>query len=64
MTKILNLTAWSFTMVISSFIFLYIGRYIDEILKTEPNFMLGLFFLAIFLCIGKLYNEAWKKRNQ
>jgi hypothetical protein len=36
---------------------------VDEILGTTPNFMLGSFFLAIVLCIWRLYQEAWKKRN-
>jgi F0F1-type ATP synthase assembly protein I len=36
---------------------------VDEILGTAPNFMLGFFFLAIILCIVRLYQEAWKKRK-
>jgi len=61
--SILMLSAWSFVMVIASFLFLYVGHLLDEILGTAPNFMLGLFFLAIFLCVMRLYQEAWKKRN-
>ena len=60
---ILMLSAWGFAMVITSFLFLYIGYLVDEILGTTPNFMLGSFFLAIVLCIWRLYQEAWKKRN-
>ena len=60
---ILMLSAWGFAMVITSFLFLYIGYLVDEILGTAPNFMLGSFFLAIVLCIWRLYQEAWKKRN-
>jgi F0F1-type ATP synthase assembly protein I len=60
---ILMLSAWGFAMVLSSFLFLYIGYLVDEILGTTPNFMLGSFFLAIALCIWKLYQEAWKKRK-
>jgi F0F1-type ATP synthase assembly protein I len=60
---ILMLSAWGFAMVISSFLFLYIGYLVDEILGTTPNFMLGSFFLAIGLCIWRLYQEAWKKRK-
>jgi F0F1-type ATP synthase assembly protein I len=62
-SDILMLSAWGFAMVITSFLFLYIGYLVDEILGTTPNFMLGSFFLAIVLCIWRLYQEAWKKRN-
>ena len=60
---ILILSAWGFAMVLSSFLFLYIGYLVDEILGTAPNFMLGSFFLAIIICIIRLYQEAWKKRK-
>ena len=61
--SILMLSAWSFVMVIASFLFLYVGHLLDGILGTAPNFMLGLFFLAIFLSVMRLYQEAWKKRK-
>lgn len=61
--SILMLSAWGFAMVIASFLFLYAGHLLDEILGTSPNFMLGLFFLAIFLSVMRLYQEAWKKRK-
>jgi F0F1-type ATP synthase assembly protein I len=61
--SILMLSAWGFAMVIASFLFLYIGHLLDGIFGTAPNFMLGLFFLAIFLCVMRLYQEAWKKRK-
>jgi F0F1-type ATP synthase assembly protein I len=60
---ILMLSAWSFVMVIASFLFLYLGHLLDVYLGTSPNFMLGLFFLAIFLSVMRLYQEAWKKRK-
>ena len=60
---ILMLSAWGFAMVISSFLFLYVGYLVDEILGTTPNFMLASFFLAICLCIWRLYQEAWKKER-
>jgi F0F1-type ATP synthase assembly protein I len=60
---ILMLSAWAFAMVLSSFLFLYVGYLVDEILGTSPNFMLGSFFLAIVICIVRLYQEAWKKRK-
>ncbi len=61
--SILMLSAWAFAMVIASFLFLYVGHLLDEILGTAPNFMLGLFFLALFLCIMRLYQEAWKQKK-
>ncbi|KUG23431.1 hypothetical protein ASZ90_006737 [hydrocarbon metagenome] len=61
--SILMLSAWGFTMVIASFLFLYIGRLLDGALGTAPNFMVGLFFLGIFLCIMKLYQEATGKKK-
>ncbi|PKN71680.1 MAG: hypothetical protein CVU54_01255 [Deltaproteobacteria bacterium HGW-Deltaproteobacteria-12] len=60
---ILMLSAWAFAMVASSFLFLYLGYLVDEILETSPNFMLGSFFTAICLCIWRLYREAWKQRK-
>jgi F0F1-type ATP synthase assembly protein I len=58
---ILMLSAWGLAMVLASFLFLYIGYLVDEILGTTPNFMLGSFFLAISLCVWTLYREAREK---
>jgi len=58
---ILILSAWGFAMVLSSFLFLYIGYLVDEILGTTPNFMLCSFFTAIGLCVWRLYKEAKKR---
>ena len=58
MSGILMMSAWGFAMVISSFLFLWLGYKIDEYIGTTPNFMFGMFFLAIFLCVMRLYNEA------
>ncbi len=44
-------------MVVSSFLFLYLGYLVDEILGTTPNFMLSSFTLAIGLCIWRLYKR-------
>jgi len=60
---ILALSAWGFVIVIASFLFLYVGHLLDEFLGTAPNFMFGLFFLALVSCIGRLYQEAWLKRH-
>jgi len=38
------ISAWGLAMVLSSFLFLYIGYLIDELLGTTPNFMLCSFF--------------------
>ena len=61
---ILMLSAWGFAIVIASFLFLYVGYHLDRLLGTSPNFMFGLFFLAIFMTIGRLYQEAWLKRKE
>jgi len=58
MSGILMMSAWGFAMVIASFLFLWLGYKIDEYIGTTPNFMFGMFFLAIFLCVMRLYNEA------
>lgn len=60
---VLMLSAWGLTIVAASFLFLYVGHLLDQWLGTEPNFMLGLFFLAIVTTIGRLYREAWLKRK-
>jgi len=60
---ILMLSAWGLAIVFASFLFLYVGHLLDQRLGTEPNFMLGLFFLAIVTTIGRLYQEAWLKRK-
>lgn len=56
---VLMLSAWSFVIVITSLLFLYVGHLLDQWLGTAPNFMFGLFFLAIATTIGRLYQEAW-----
>jgi F0F1-type ATP synthase assembly protein I len=61
---IMMLSAWGFALVIASFLFLWTGYKLDEFLGTAPNFMFGLFFLAIFICIMKLYHEAKQRMNE
>lgn len=53
--EIIMLSAWGFTLVVSSFLFLFVGRWIDVRLNTEPAFMVGLLILGIGLAIGRLY---------
>ena len=62
--KILVLSSWGFVIALTSGLFFYIGYLIDSKFGTEPSFMLGLFLLAIFLTISRLYQEAWKKRSK
>ena len=56
--QVMMLSAWGFTMVLVSFLFLYIGHLLDGTLGTSPNFMLGFFILGLFLCMMRLYQEA------
>ena len=51
-------------IVASSFLFFLVGYWIDGKFNTEPTFMLGLLFLAIFLSIGRFYWEVWKKKEK
>jgi F0F1-type ATP synthase assembly protein I len=57
---IIMLSAWGFALVVASFLFLWLGYLLDELLGTAPKFMLGLFFLAIIGCFIELYQEVWK----
>ncbi len=61
---ILMISAWGFAMVIASFLFLWLGYKLDEYFGTAPNFMFGLFFLAIFICVMRLYQEAKQKMKE
>ena len=61
LSHVLVVGAWGFAIVIASMLFLYVGHLIDEMLNTPPTFMLGMFFLALVLCIGRLYKEAWDR---
>jgi F0F1-type ATP synthase assembly protein I len=58
---ILLMSAWSFAMVTASFLFLWIGYKLDEFLGTGPHFMIGLFTLAVFLCLTRIYAEAKRR---
>jgi hypothetical protein len=63
LNHIVMMSAWSFTIVVSSFLFLFVGRWIDVKFNTEPAFMLGLFVLAITLCIARMYDDFTKTRD-
>ena len=62
--NVLKLSAWGFAIVISSFLFLYVGYKLDRALNTAPSFMFGLFLLAVTLCIARLYQEACSAMRQ
>jgi ACR3 family arsenite efflux pump ArsB len=64
LNQIIMLSAWNFTLVISSFLFLFAGRWIDVKFNTEPTFMLGLFVLGIALCIGRMYTDYTKSKDE
>jgi F0F1-type ATP synthase assembly protein I len=64
LNQIIMLSAWSFTLVISSFLFLFAGRWIDVKFNTEPTFMLGLFVLGIALCFGRMYTDYTKAKDE
>ena len=61
---VMMLSAWGFAMVIASFLFLWLGYQLDKWLGTAPNFMFGLFFLAVFLCVMRLYQEARERMGK
>jgi F0F1-type ATP synthase assembly protein I len=56
--NVMMLSALGFTMVTVSFLFLYIGYRLDQLIDTSPNFMLGFFLLGVFLSVMRLYQEA------
>lgn len=64
LSDILAFSAWGFVIAVGSLLFLWAGLLIDEQLRTEPYFMFGFFFLAVFLTIGRLWQKAFdvKKR--
>jgi F0F1-type ATP synthase assembly protein I len=64
LNSIVMISAWGLIMVISSFIFMYVGRWIDVSFNTEPAFMIGMLFLGICLCIFRLYREGIEKTRR
>lgn len=55
---IIVIGAWGMTISISSMLFMFVGHKIDTFLNTEPSFMIGLLFLGIFLCVGRLFKDT------
>ena len=58
LSGILAFGAWGFVIVAGSFLSFWLGLMIDKQLRTEPYFMLGLFFLAIMFIVGRLWRKA------
>jgi hypothetical protein len=63
-SSVLLLSAWGFVIAIASFLFLYAGYWLDQLFSTSPAFMLGLFLLAVFISIWRLFQEAWQRRKE
>jgi len=59
--KIVSFGGYGFVIVVSSFLFFYVGLEIDEYFNTKPSFMLGFLILAVFMAIGKLIQNALYK---
>lgn len=64
LNSVMMLSAWGFIMVISSFVFMYAGRWIDVRFDTEPTFMIGMLFLGLILCVIRLYREAVERTRR
>ena len=64
LNELLMFSAWGAILVIASFLCLFVGQWIDVKFNTAPFFMIGLFILAIFLLIARLYLEFNKTNNQ
>ena len=64
LSDILAFSAWGFVIVVGSLLFFWVGLFIDEKLRTEPYFMFGLFFLAIMLTIGRLWQKAFEVKER
>jgi len=64
LSDILAYSAWGFVIVAGSLLFFWVGLLIDEQLRTEPYFMFGLFFLAILLTIGRLWQKAFEVKER
>jgi F0F1-type ATP synthase assembly protein I len=63
LNQIILLSAWSFTLVASSFLFMFAGRWIDVKFNTEPTFMLGLFVLGMGLCFARMFTDYTKAKD-
>jgi len=57
---IIMFSAWGFTTVIVSALFLWLGYDLDKLLGTSPKFMLSLFILSVIGCFILIYQEVMK----
>jgi len=64
LSGILAFSAWGFVIVAGSLLSFWVGLLIDEQLRTEPYFMLGLLFLAILFTVGRLWKKAMKMQDR
>ncbi len=64
LNELIMLSAWGAILVIASFLFLFVGIWVDTALNTGPFFMLGLLILAIFLVMARLYREFRKTNDR
>ncbi len=64
LSGILAFSAWGFLIVAGSFFAFWLGLLIDEQLRTEPYFMLGLFLLAILFTVGRLWRKAMEMQDR
>ena len=64
LSDILAFSAWGFVIAAGSLLFFWVGVLIDGALSTEPCFMLGLLFLAVFLTIGRLWKRAFALKER
>lgn len=62
LNELIMLSAWGAVLVIASFLFLFVGIWMDAALNTGPFFMLGMLILGVFLVMARLYME-FKKTN-
>lgn len=56
--QLVMLNVWGAALVVASFLFLFVGHWIDVRLGTPPLFMVGMLVLVVFLIVARLYREA------
>jgi F0F1-type ATP synthase assembly protein I len=64
LNSIVMISAWGLIIVVSSFVFMYAGRWIDVNFNTEPAFMIGMLFLGICLCMFRIYRDMLEKTRK
>ena len=64
LNELVMLSAWGAILVVASFLFLFVGIWVDAAMDTGPFFMLGLLILAVFLVMGRLYMQFRKTNDR